>query len=498
MKVRTRAARMRRLGVLALALLSSTTAWAQFVEPDVVVIHQITGSNGEYLGWTADDVGDIDGDGVRELIASAPFNNAAGANAGRAYLYSGASGAQLAFFNGAAGYYLGAVNDAGDVSGDGVPDLILGGPGQPFNPTPGVNGRVWVYSGDDYSMLWTVDGEALNDLFGGVVAGLHDDADGDGHNDVLIGARGHDTAGSLAGRAYILSGVDGSTILTVDGLAAGQKLGGSITSVSDLDGDGLRDFVVGAEDAGGQPKGRAFVFSSATGDVIHTLSPIPAGAVDFGLFFIDAVGDMDGDLVDDIYVSDFSALGGQGRAYVHSGATGLRIRDWVGAAPGAGMGIGRGAGDVNGDGFADLYMAEWNSSAGASSGGKGLVLSGADGAVLQTMTGNRNAVQLGFDALALGDVNGDGRTDYVLTGNGATTAAAGARHGVIYVLAGTVDFACEGDLNGDRIVDLTDLAQLLADFDCTGGGCAGDVDGDGDTDLTDLATLLANFDATCG
>ncbi|RMF76911.1 MAG: hypothetical protein D6744_11955 [Planctomycetota bacterium] len=56
---------------------------------------------------------------------------------------------------------------------------------------------------------------------------------------------------------------------------------------------------------------------------------------------------------------------------------------------------------------------------------------------------------------------------------------------------------CVGDLDGDNDVDLTDLALLLADFDCTGGGCAGDVDGDGDTDLTDLALLLANFEVPC-
>ena len=56
---------------------------------------------------------------------------------------------------------------------------------------------------------------------------------------------------------------------------------------------------------------------------------------------------------------------------------------------------------------------------------------------------------------------------------------------------------CTGDLDGDNDVDLTDLAMLLADFDCTGGGCTGDADGDGDTDLTDLAVLLANFEAPC-
>ncbi|RMF79844.1 MAG: hypothetical protein D6744_08785, partial [Planctomycetota bacterium] len=64
---------------------------------------------------------------------------------------------------------------------------------------------------------------------------------------------------------------------------------------------------------------------------------------------------------------------------------------------------------------------------------------------------------------------------------------------VVTVCAG----GAPGDLNNDCAVDLTDLALLLADFDCNGGGCAGDVDGDGDTDLTDLAVLLANFDAPC-
>lgn len=56
-----------------------------------------------------------------------------------------------------------------------------------------------------------------------------------------------------------------------------------------------------------------------------------------------------------------------------------------------------------------------------------------------------------------------------------------------------VDVGVPGDLDGDGDVDLADLAILLADYECTGGGCAGDIDGDGDTDLADLATLLANY-----
>ncbi len=480
------------------ALCAAAPAAAQFVEPDAVFLYRLEGTGGEFLGWTAERVADLDGDGVCELFASAPFNGTAGANAGRAYLFSGAGGALLQAFEGTANHYIASVADAGDVNGDGVTDLICGGPGQPFNLSPGVNGRVWVYSGLDYSLLWTRAGEALHDRFGSAVGGLHDDVDGDGFNDVCVGAKGHDGVGGNGGRAYVLSGADGSTLLAVDGVAAGHQFGGSITSVVDLDGDGVRDMVVGAQDAGGiSGKGRAYVISTDSGGTIHTLLPEFSGAVDFGLFFIDAIGDMDADGVEDIYVGDFADSGGRGKAYAYSGQTGLLIRSWPGAANGAGMGIGRGAGDVNLDGHADLFMAEWNSSAGAVSGGRGLVLSGSDGAVLQTLTGSRAQVQLGFDALALGDVNGDNLVDYVLTGNGKNAGAVAARHGVIYVLAGTVTPACPGDADFDGQVNLSDLSLLLANFGCTGGGCSGDVNGDGGTDLSDLGLLLAHFGTTC-
>lgn len=63
----------------------------------------------------------------------------------------------------------------------------------------------------------------------------------------------------------------------------------------------------------------------------------------------------------------------------------------------------------------------------------------------------------------------------------------------------TLSMGCSGDLNGDNVVDLTDLATLLAHFGTPSGATVadGDADADGDVDLTDLSALLARFGAGC-
>lgn len=78
--------------------------------------------------------------------------------------------------------------------------------------------------------------------------------------------------------------------------------------------------------------------------------------------------------------------------------------------------------------------------------------------------------------------------------NGNYTAPRGMIDDLTLVPAGA---PCTGDVNGDGEVNLTDLAQLLANFGATGSGLDGDLDGDDDVDLTDLATLLSNFGIVC-
>ena len=107
------------------------------------------------------------------------------------------------------------------------------------------------------------------------------------------------------------------------------------------------------------------------------------------------------------------------------------------------------------------------------------------------------------------DLSGDAACEAVYVGaleiaEGATLNTNGCpvyyatliNNGIVDNLANLIEVGPNplGDLNGDARVDLTDLALLLADYDCVAEQCVGDVDGDGDTDLTDLALLLSNFD----
>lgn len=377
-----------------------------FVEP-VKVLREWDGeAANDQFGWIARNIGDVDGDGINDVVTSAPTSNKGAPDAGRIYVYSTGTGKLLWTADGQAGDELGTgVEGAGDVNHDGVPDVVAGAPG---------GGKAYVYSGKNGQVLLTLRAEHKDDNFGRHVSGAGD-IDRDGYADVIVGAPGNSAAGKEAGRAYVYSGRDGHLLLTLTGERAGDNFGSTVAGYSDA----VHTFLVVGAPAGGPKKtGRTYVYDG--------LSQKPKFAIDsdesgdaLGAYFVSVVGDVDGDGVPDIYASDWSnkAKGFRtGRIYVHSGRDGHRLLTLTGETAGEGFGIGPAtAGDVDRDGHSDLIVGSWQYGEAAVSGGRAYLYSGKDGRLLKTYTCRVPGDTFGFDAVGMGDIDGDGTIDFLIT-----------------------------------------------------------------------------------
>ena len=327
----------------------------------------LDGSNGfainaEFMrdlsGFSVSSAGDINADGIDDVIVGSPGSNQPAEDAGRSYVIFGTSAPFSASFdldnlNGLNGFALNgvveydrsgiSVSAAGDINGDGIDDLIIGAsradpngdrsgssyvvygsastpPNPPF-PNP------FLLSSLDGSNGFAIHGDSIGD-YSGISVGSAGDINGDGFDDLFVGAFGASTSGPVTGVAYLIFGSDGgfttpfelSSINGFNGIAfSGEDeldyAGSAISAAGDVNGDGLDDLIIGAFTANpnGNDSGRAYVVFG---------SPLPLGSP-FQLSNLNG--------------SNGFALNGEGIGFL----TGRSVT---------------GAGDVNGDGIDDIAI----------------------------------------------------------------------------------------------------------------------------------------------
>jgi hypothetical protein len=281
--------------------------------------------------------GDVNGDGAPDVIVSAPWKDMGGnINQGQAYVFSGVDGKLLFILNNPtpqpAADFGRPVAPVGDVNGDGRPDILVGAPLQDLDG--GLNqGQAFVFSGVDGALALTLDNPTpgVKANFGRWMASPGD-VSGDGVPDILVGASGDRQD---RGIAFVLSGADGSALLTLPGPTPqlGANFGRVVATIGDVNLDRVPDLLIGAPDQNvGDIRnvGQAFIFSGADGALLLTLNdPNPEEGASFG-HTLAAAGDVDDDGVPDVAVGapDQSAerLGKRGQVFIFSGADGSLIR----------------------------------------------------------------------------------------------------------------------------------------------------------------------------
>ena len=465
------------------------------------------GTAGASTGSSVAGAGDVDGDGYADLLIGATGYGTGGA----ALLFLGdatglGSAPIVTLAEPQSGAFSGsAVAGVGDVNGDGLSDVIVGAM-EYDAPIAGTSaGRVQLFFGTgstpplSTTADWTGYGGTEYDRLGSAVAGLGD-VDGDGYPDFAAGAPTSDVANEQSvGRVLVWTTPGGSPVLSpleLLGDIAQDTWGDELAGVGDVNGDGYADLGVGG------PGGDRFaVYLGGSTGVETAPSFNEVGTADSGAGAIAAAGDVDGDGIGDVIVgAAFDLANDAGSASIYRGlrAGPLEIFGQIvdGSAAGARLGADVAwIGDVNGDGYADVLAGAPRWSNGESDEGAAFIYLGTETGIDKTAPAwsaesNTGGAKFGTSVSGAGDVNGDGYADWLV---GAPDFGALALSGIgrVSLYYGSANIA--GTTAAWQVSSSTPNARMGSDV---GGG--GDINGDGYADLVVGARLYSSGQAQEG
>jgi len=468
------------------------------------------------MGLAAATAGDVDGDGYADVIIGAYSYTSGNFDEGRALVFQGspqgpAAEAQVDLRQGdsqANTWFGWAVAGAGDVNGDGVADVLVGAPF--YDEGQADEGKVFLFLGGlgglTSSAAWTATGDQVSAGLGYALAG-GGDFNSDDYTDVLVGAPYYDDVATDEGAVFCWlgahtgmgpAGTPANADWSYASGQAGASLGWAVAWGGDVNGDGLGDALVGAPgyDAASDNEGRVLLFAGTptglAGTSLWSAESLQEGG-QMG-FAVASAGDVNRDGFSDVLIGankydngevDEGAVFAWYGARTGPGASGTPLNaDWMveGDEANARMGFAVAwAGDENGDGYSDVIVGAPLFDGGVTDQGKALIFRGGTGGLAASpaataWSGQANA-QMGWALTGGGDLNGDGYSDQVMGMPYFDTGLEDAGHVKIrYGLSGNYAVsllgaqslegfgnavASVGDVNGDGYGDLLVGAPLF-------------------------------------
>jgi len=355
---------------------------------------------------------------------------------------------------------------------------------------------------------WIGESDLDSTLFGASVASAGD-VNGDGYQDVIIGAPSYHNGQDMEGRAYVYygsaAGIKPLPAWAFESNLTECELGWSVASAGDVNGDGFDDVMAASEFCSPNPgtedrEGRAYLFlGSATGPSATPDWMIQGGVSDESLgWSIASAGDVNNDGFGDVIVgapwADYPE-GNEGRAYVFYGsASGLSpTANWIKESniywSGFGVSVSS-AGDVNGDGFDDVIIGHNGLSNPEEGEGRVYVYLGSSSGLqalpVWTYENNIAGTELGESVASAGDVNGDGFSDVIV--GGFKYSHPEVKEGVAYLFLGSASGpSLIPDWQSESNIGYVEFGQSVAS--------AGDVNQDGFDDVLVGAPWYSNVES---